>query len=80
MLVNMVQVYAWPTCNVVELDKDKEIEISSVNLHPISKSNFKPRRSQRSVLLAFRFIPALKSRLYTPVSHRMQSNWMMYPN
>lgn len=44
MLVNMVQVYAWPTCNVVELDKDKEIEISSVNLHPISKSNFKPRR------------------------------------
>ena len=81
MLVNMVQVYPWPTCNVVERDKDKEIsEISSMNLHPVSKCNLKPRSFLASRALSVRFMPALKSRLYTPVSSRMQCNWMMYPN
>lgn len=56
MLVNMVQVYPWPTCNVVERDKDKEIsEISSLNLHPVSKCNLKPRSFLASRALSVPF-------------------------
>lgn len=37
----------WPDCNVVELDKDKKIEISSMNLHPVSKSILKAKEVPR---------------------------------